>query len=76
MKVNTINVTEMADDAILGITSFSTDEEGKAEAEERFRFCVKENGENVTDEEIEDCIEDGYFEQGNYQVFITWSDGS
>lgn len=76
MQLKAINVTEIADDAILGITSFSADSDGKAEAEDRFRFCVKENGEAVTEEEMDEHIEDGWFEQGSYQVFITWSEGA
>lgn len=71
MKINTINVTEIGDESVLGIRSFSIDEEGIKEAEELFRECVKENGNNLTDEEVEAFIIDRYFEQGNYQVFLT-----
>ena len=73
MKLNTVNVVEYADDAVLGVKSFSGDEAGIKEAEECFKVCIKENGENITDEEMDVCLEDGYFEQGEYQVFLTHS---
>lgn len=73
MKSNTVNVTEYANDTILGIHSFSDDDEGNKEAEECFKRIIKESGHEVTNEEMEVFLEDGYFEQGNYQVFITHS---
>ena len=76
MQIKSINVTEIADDAILGIKAFSTDEAGVKEAEECFKSFVKQNGDAVTDEEMEEHVENGYFEQGSYQVFLTWSDGA
>lgn len=73
MKVNTVNVIEYADDAVFGIKSFSNDPEGIKEAEECFKEVIREHGDNVTEEEAENYIEDGWFEQGNYQVFLTHS---
>lgn len=80
MKVNTVNVIEYVNDAVLSVRSFMDADdnerirtEGNAEAEALFKECVKENGDNVTDEEMEACLEDGYFEQGDYQVFLTHS---
>ena len=76
MKLKSINVTELADESVIGVHSFSTDEEGVKEAEECFKAVVKENGVDVTEQEMEEHIEDGYFEQGSYQVFLTWSEGA
>ena len=80
MKVDTVNVIEYRGESVENVHSFSDavehpriKAEGNAEAEALFKACIKENGENVTDEEIEACLEDGYFEQGNYQVFLTHS---
>jgi len=72
MKVNTVNVVEYNDDTILGITSFSDDEEGNKEAEDIFKRCAKENG--ATDEDLEAFIlEDGLYETGGYQLFLVHS---
>ena len=82
MKVNTVNVIEYVNDAVLSIRSFVDDDvgegggEGNSEAEALFKKCIKENvidGEVASDKEIEVCLEDGYFEQGDYQVFLTHS---
>jgi len=74
MKLSTVNVIEMADDSIIiGITSFSDNEEGNKEAEALFSSVVKENGDDVTAEEMETFLEDGYFEAGSYQAFISHS---
>jgi len=73
MKIATVNVVEIADDSIIGIRSFSDNEEGNKEAETLFVEYVKENGDNISDEEMEVFIEDGYFEQGSYLVVISHS---
>jgi len=74
MKLNTINVTEYTEaNGILGVQSFSIDEQGIKEAEEHFKAIIKENGDNITAEELEGFVEDGIFEQGDYQVFLTHS---
>jgi len=70
-KINTVNVIEMVDDDLLGITSFTDDEDGNKEAEARFHQCAIEHG--CSDEDVESFIEDGYFEQGTYQLFLTHS---
>jgi len=70
-KVKTVNVVEMADDDLLGVSSFSDDTEGNQEAESHFRAVILENG--VAEEDVESFIEDGYYEQGTYQAFITHS---
>lgn len=70
MKVNTINVIEYAEDVILGVHSFSNDDEGRKEAGECFESIIRENGDEITKEEIEDFIEEGMYEQGEFQVFL------
>lgn len=72
-KIQTVNIVEYADDDLLGVTSYEDNEEGNKEAEAQFKQCVIENGADMSDEDAESFIEDGYFEQGNYQLFITHS---
>lgn len=74
MKLNTINVIEYVNDAVVGIQSFSNDEAGVREAEICFYDVVKENGDNLLDEEIEEFVDEMYFEQSDYQVFLSISD--
>lgn len=75
-KINTVNVIEYANDNLVGIQSFLDTPEGNKEAEQAFTSILKEDSSMcfvLTDEEIEACIEDGYFEQGDYQLFISHS---
>ena len=72
MKCDVINVVEYVKDDLVGVTSFSNDEEGVKEAEAHFTKCAKDNG--IYDiQDIDSFIEDGYFEQGEYQLFISSS---
>lgn len=73
MKVNTVNVIEYKSDAVLGVHSFSDDAEGNKEAEKCYKGIVTENGDNVTEDEMATYLEEGYFEQGSYQAFLTHS---
>ena len=71
MKINAVNVIEYIDDAVSGVTTFSQDDEGKKEAVDHFSACAKENG--ADEKDILTFLEDGWYEQGTYQVFITYT---
>lgn len=71
MKIDAINVTEYANDAVLKVHSFSNDEEGAKEAEECYKAIILEHQKDATEKEMKLCIEDGYFEQAHFQVFLT-----
>lgn len=73
MKLFTVNVTEYKSDTITEVHSFSNDGVGIQEAEDQFKTSVKAHGDNITDEEMEMFCEDGYFENGDFQVFINHS---
>jgi hypothetical protein len=72
MKINTINVVEYIEDSVTNVVSFSDDPEGIKEAEECFIKVISENH-NIDEIEKEIFIEDGYFEEGDYQAFLTHS---
>ena len=69
--IKTVNVIEFADDDLLGITAFEDTPDGNKEAEAHFRAGLVEAG--VTAEDIDSFVEDGYWEQGTYQVFLSHS---
>ena len=71
MKIDTINVVEYNDDDLLSITSFSNNPEGNKEAEKCFSDCVKNQG--VDDNDIASYVNDRYYEQGTYQIFLYYS---
>jgi len=73
MKIDTVNVIEYTDDTINGITSYDETPEGNVEAETHFRSVLEEHGDNLNEEEIQACLEDGYWEQGDYQTFLVHS---
>jgi len=70
-RVDTVNVIEFADDDLQGITSYEESEEGNTEASAHFRQCATEHG--CLEIDVDSFIEDGYFEQGTYQLFLTHS---
>ena len=72
-KIQTVNIIEYAGDDLIGIHSFSETPEGNQDAEAWFKDVVKENGSSVSDDEMEAFLEDGYYEQGDYQLFLTHS---
>jgi hypothetical protein len=71
MKLDTINVIEYVNDSVISVTSFTDDKLGNSEAEAIFRMVAMANGMNMND--ADSFSEDGYFEQGTYQVFLTHS---
>ena len=73
MKIETINVIEYSGDDLLGIHSFSDDDEGNQEAKETFQSIVKEHDSEVTMEDLDAFTEEGYHEQGDYQLFLSHS---
>lgn len=73
MKISTVNVIEYIDDAVSSIRSYKDDADGNSEAEDMYRAIIIEHDPDVTESDIELFIEDGYYEQGNYQVFLAHS---
>ena len=73
MKLKTVNVIEYADDDLASITSFEETHDGNVEAEYHFMEILGELGDNLSEEDIESFVEDGYWEQGTYQVFLSHS---
>jgi hypothetical protein len=72
MKVNTVNVIEYVTDSVIAVHSFLDNPEGNKEAEDVFSRCAKENG--AEDSDLKDyALEDGMYENGGYQVFLTHS---
>lgn len=80
MKPRIVNVIEVIENSVSSVESFIVNSEAEEaeqvkKAEELFVAKCKEQG--VGDEgegNFEDCLEDGYFAQGDYYVCITWSD--
>lgn len=70
-KINTVNVIEYADNTVQQVFSYVENREGNIEAEDMFAKLAIANGMAKTD--IFDCLSDGIFENGNYQVFIVHS---
>jgi hypothetical protein len=74
MKIQTVNVIEYKGDDLVSIRSYSEDDEGNKQAEEMFRNMIIEADPEMTEEEIEACTEEGYHEQGEYQLFLSHSE--
>lgn len=71
--MNTVNVLEMTgENNVLSLRSFEETKEGNEKAEKLFAECMSENSE-VCDEDIETATEDGYWEEGDYKLFLIHS---
>lgn len=69
--LNAVNVIEYLNGTIMNVSSFTDDAEGNKEAEELFIRIATENG--MEEQHKEMCLEDGLFETGDFQVFLTHS---
>ena len=72
MKLATVNVIEYSNGTVDVVTAFTDDAEGNKEAEAMFTRVAIENGMDDEDEDI--CLDEGLYEEGDYQVFITHSE--
>ena len=71
MKIDTVNVIEVENDDFQSIISFAEGAEGNIEAEADFKTKAIEHG--ATEDEMEVFLEDGYYESGTYQLFLSHS---
>jgi len=71
--IDTVNVVEYSDDSILGMKSWEENEAGNKEAETTFKDIIKEHDLDVTEAELDVFVEDGFHEQGDYQIFLVHS---
>lgn len=58
---------------LYSVRSFSDNEEGNKEAEEFFIAVIKENKADISEEDLEICIDEGYYENGNYELALVHS---
>lgn len=72
-KIDTVNIVEMAGDDLIGVTSHDESKEGNQQAEELFRNILTEHLNGPDAKDIDSFVEDGYWGQGTYQVFLTHS---
>ena len=72
-KVNTVNIIEYVDGSVHGVASFKPNKIGSREAAMLFYKLVKENSPETLDEEIEDCLDNGRFDAGSYEVYLAYS---
>ncbi|MCE5317414.1 MAG: hypothetical protein LLG04_08675 [Parachlamydia sp.] len=71
IKLNTVNVIEMANGDFQSIRSFADTPEGDYAAEKLFRACILENG--CEERDVESYIADGYFHLNDYSAFLAHS---
>jgi len=73
--MNIINIVETIVTEVLGTHSFHNTEKGKKEAEEFFKQIIKDNDidDDYSDEMIKRAFEEGSFEEGEYQVSVSYS---
>ena len=74
--MQTVNVIALSNDTEIAVFSFEDEGDGKQAgneaAEAKFIEIAKAHG--ATDEDMDSFIEDGYHEQGTYQLFLVHSE--
>ncbi len=70
LNLNVITVIEYCDCNIQSLTAFPDTESGNMEAEKVFRDKAIENGMGESLEEASDCLDEGLYENGFYQIFL------
>lgn len=68
MKIDAVCVVEVQDDEIVALTCFEPEGAGIGAAQDLFKERAKSQG--ATEEEAQDFTEEGYYEQGTYQLFL------
>jgi len=77
-----INVIEMVGKSNMSVNSFiimensvRRDNDKNKKIEKAENLFVKMGGENgMIDSDIDYCLENGYFENGDYRLFLIWSE--
>jgi hypothetical protein len=72
--MDTVNIIEKTGEAQVTVRSWHEDDYGNTKAEECFGEIMKEHDTNVTDEDVNICLDNGYYEQGDYQLFLVHSE--
>ena len=74
-KVHTVNVIEYVNDSVLSVRAFTDNETGNREAEILFFDLVRKNdGDIMLDEDIEEAISDGFWNDDNgYEIYLVHS---
>jgi hypothetical protein len=70
--LKTINVVELSGGVINSIRAFDTSENGIKQAEALFKKILKENYPEVSEEELEDAVSDG-FSADDYDLQLIWA---
>lgn len=74
IKLSTVNVIEMTNGNFQSIRSFADNAEGNKRAEKLFKRCMKENDSNLSSEFMDECIEEGFYDDDNgYNLYLTHS---
>lgn len=69
--LNTVNVVEYISGSVQQIFSYLANDVGVEEAEKIFTHLASANG--MHNEDTADCLDNGLYEQGDYQIFIVHS---
>ena len=72
-KINTVNVIERTDEGEYSIKSFSDNVKGNKEAEKLFKSIVIEREETIDKNYIVDYLDEGFYEDGNYELVLIHS---
>lgn len=74
MELNTVNVIEFDDKSMpASMKSFQDDKDGNVEAEALFTAILKENDPDISNEVIEESLDDGYWTNGGWSVVLIHS---
>ena len=71
--MQTVNVIEYKADTVISLRAWNEDTEGNEIASNTFKDIIKECDPDVPKAEIKDMLDEGFYEQGDYQLFLVHS---
>lgn len=73
-ELNTVNVIEIDDNGIVrSLKSFPEGRVGNVAAEQLFITLIKETDEDISNDDVEECVDNGMWTDGGWTVILAHS---
>ena len=68
MRISTVNIVELHENEIIGLSSFANTKDGNIEANILFYDLIADDNPNLLGNEIENYVKKGRYELGGYVI--------
>jgi len=73
--IKAVNVVQHDGRSVMSIHSWEDNQAGNKKAEEFFTGVIKEDEPNTSEEDINACLDNGFYEQGIFNMSLAHSEG-